>query len=333
VAHRLSIASVGLSPVPLLFLLGLLLVPTLAAEAPARTDECLACHDEGEATHLDASVHAGHRCADCHPGFDEFPHPPAALETSRDVCRRCHFETYTRTLDSVHEPLVARGDAHAPSCVGCHGAHDVAPPGEPRSRVSRTCATCHAGVSRTYENSVHGHALVAEDNPDVPVCTDCHRSHDVTHPGQAGEEIHELCARCHTDAAKMERYGLSTYVVRTYLADFHGLTARFGGRVPGEREAPVTASCTDCHGVHDIVAVDAGNSPVLREHLAETCRRCHPGASESFPAAWLSHYEPSWQRAPLVYAVQRFYRIFIPFVIGGLALQILMHLWRVVAHR
>ena len=64
-----------------------------------------------------------------------------------------------------------------------------------------------------------------------------------------------------------------------------------------------------------------------------TCRKCHPGADEKFPAAWLSHYEPSWEKAPLVHAVRIFYRVLIPFMIGGLALQVVLHLWRALVNR
>jgi hypothetical protein len=39
------------------------------------------------------------------------------------------------------------------------------------------------------------------------------------------------------------------------------------------------------------------------------------------------------KRAPLVWAVGVFYKIFIPFIIGGLCLQILLHLWRVMVNR
>jgi hypothetical protein len=95
----------------------------------------------------------------------------------------------------------------------------------------------------------------------------------------------------------------------------------------------VTALCIDCHGVHDITTTQAATSPVLRANLVKTCRKCHPAASESFPDAWLSHYEPSFKRAPMVYAVKLFYMVFIPFIIGGLVLQMLLHLWRVVVNR
>ena len=61
--------------------------------------------------------------------------------------------------------------------------------------------------------------------------------------------------------------------------------------------------------------------------------KCHPGAPKNFTSAWLSHYEPSPTRAPLVWAVGAFYKVFIPFLIGGLVLQILLHLWRVMVNR
>ncbi len=122
-------------------------------------------------------------------------------------------------------------------------------------------------------------------------------------------------------------------MVDTYLSDFHGMSAtlqRGATRSTGERLAAV---CTDCHGVHDIKKADDPNSPVMAANLQKTCQKCHPGANKSFPKAWLSHYEPTRDEAPLVWAVQLFYRILIPFMVGGLVLQIALHLWRVLVNR
>jgi hypothetical protein len=47
----------------------------------------------------------------------------------------------------------------------------------------------------------------------------------------------------------------------------------------------------------------------------------------------MSHYEPNWRTTPMVYGVQVFYNVLIPFMIGGLILQVLLHLWRVVVNR
>ena len=61
-------------------------------------------------------------------------------------------------------------------------------------------------------------------------------------------------------------------------------------------------------------------------HLRNPPRK--PGATPEFPAAWLSHYEPSWRTAPLVQGVRVAYRILLPVVLGGLLLQIVIHVRR-----
>ena len=80
----------------------------------------------------------------------------------------------------------------------------------------------------------------------------------------------------------------------------------------------VVLGCTDCHGVHDIQKVDAPTSRVVQANLIQTCRKCHPDATRNFPESWLSHYEPTPHKAAAVWAVQLFYKIVIPFVVGGL---------------
>ncbi len=168
----------------------------------------------------------------------------------------------------------------------------------------------------------------------MPVCTDCHHPHDNSNPLAAAWHlsIPQLCARCHGDEKIMAQYGISTDVLTTYLRDFHGMTASLYRSGKADPRA-FTATCTDCHGVHDIARVDSASSPLIKANLLRTCRRCHPAASANFPSAWIGHYAPSLKHAPLVYAVKIFYTIFIPFVIGGLVLQILLHLWRVVVNR
>jgi nitrate/TMAO reductase-like tetraheme cytochrome c subunit len=341
----------------------LLLVAALAAQAipsgdPADvTESCLACHEDpdlettlpsGQTLRLTidrdrftSSVHGTRQsCLDCHAGMDEFPHPALAARSVREfrvasyeACKQCHFTNYTRTLDSAHAGALARGDVNAPTCVDCHGSHDIQPPGAPRASISLTCGQCHAGVTAQYARSAHGAALALDGNPDVPVCTDCHQSHAIegVTSGNWRTRSPQLCGSCHGDKALMDKYGLSTAVHTTYLTEFHGMTASLDAAVGDGRT--MSALCTDCHGTHDIPRASGEQAAVMRANLAETCRSCHPGATDSFPDAWLSHWEPSWTHAPLVYAVQWAYWILIPFIIGGLFLQILLHVWRVVVNR
>ncbi|MDI7269518.1 MAG: cytochrome b/b6 domain-containing protein [Myxococcota bacterium] len=89
----------------------------------------------------------------------------------------------------------------------------------------------------------------------------------------------------------------------------------------GNRRAPV---CTDCHGVHDIRRVSDPDSTVVQENLIETCRRCPPGAPPEFVGSRLGHFRPSWDRSPIVYVVEVFYRIAIPGILGGMTLLVLL---------
>ena len=344
-------------------MLTLLLLIALASSAGAATpaqgidvDTCLGCHADrtlavslpsGETRSLfvnidafRASVHGNKlSCTDCHQDITEVPHVSRPFKTLREFtvayyeqCKRCHFANYTKTLDSVHYQSLARGDRTAPLCVDCHGSHEVVAPRTPAGRLSNTCARCHEGVSAIYAKSVHG--KFAATNADVPSCTDCHKSHDVSGPRTANwqQTIPELCSNCHSNKKLMDKYGLSSNVNQTYVADFHGMTASLQ-KDAGTARTSVVALCTDCHGVHDITKVNDPESRVLRTNLVKTCARCHEGASDNFPAAWMSHYEPTWEEAPLVFGVQRFYDVLIPFMMIGLLLQILLHFWRVVVNR
>jgi predicted CXXCH cytochrome family protein len=344
---------------PLVIAVLALAAPQTAPSAQPDAETCLACHSDPSMTiqtadgstvklHVDAgrfgqSVHAKLTCVDCHAGMADIPHPSRTFRTPRELtatygeqCRRCHFANYTKTLDSVHQSAVSRGDRTAPLCVDCHGSHDIRKASQqPRTDISETCARCHEGVANAYRMSVHGRALGTPASGDVPACTDCHRAHDIAGPHQEQWELRtpQLCGSCHANEALMKKYGLSTAVLKTYLGDFHGKTAslrRTQGTTP---TGPVVARCTDCHGVHDIQEADRPDSPVIKANLVTTCRKCHADANDNFPGAWLSHYEPSWKKAPLVYGVKVAYAVIIPFMIGGLGLQILLHLWRLMVNR
>lgn len=335
----------------------LLLALLLAQAPPGEVEKCLACHGSasdvtlasGEVLRLRIDAESFSRsshmrklaCTDCHANFKNLTgmHPVQRFETRREYtiayseqCQKCHFSNYKDSLDGVHRARIAGGRMEAAVCSDCHGAHEIGPPGDPRSRVSDTCATCHAKIAQQYIKSVHGQGMLA-GNEDMPVCTDCHKAHDIADPRQASFRLRspQLCAECHTDVKKMAKYKLSTGVLRTYFSDFHGATVKLQAGKAGE--TPAVALCTDCHGAHDVTKVDDPHSPVLKANLLVTCQKCHEGAKADFPSAWLSHVEPSATRAPLVYLVKLLYQFLIPFMIGGLALQIILHLWRIVVNR
>jgi predicted CXXCH cytochrome family protein len=311
-------------------------------------ETCLACHatpgmqttlPSGEILALtvdqetyDNSVHGrqGYACVQCHTDIREFPHRPLTAQTRRDVtllyyqnCARCHQDKYEATLDSVHQVALAGGNKEAAVCVDCHGYHDVTEPDEPRTRIPQTCERCHSSIYAEYAESVHGEALIGEGNPDVPTCVDCHGVHNVSGPSTEPFHLYspQICADCHADQELMAQYGINTNVFETYVADFHGTTVIFDQEYPDQgNNTPV---CIDCHGVHNMKRVDDAESQVIKQNLLSTCQRCHPTAGPNFADAWLGHYTPDANTYPIVYFVDLFYQIFIPTVLGGMALLVI----------
>ncbi len=328
------------------------------APIPESVSACLACHEDeamelafsdGTAMSLfvdvaafTRSVHAGQlTCTDCHAKYDDDHPMGTAFESRRaytlnsyELCKRCHFDTYTRTLESVHYEFLKLGVESAPICTDCHGAHNIADPHEKRAMVSRSCAACHEEVNATYASSVHGHALVEDNNGDVPACADCHTHHQVQLPGTTRFRLNspETCIRCHGDETLMAKYGISTTVAQTYLADFHGVTASLSKHLTDDQQR-IVVTCNDCHGVHDIASPALKGAEAMKATVQQVCSSCHQDAAPTFPAAWLSHYPPSPRNAPLVWAVESMYRFFIPFAVIGLILNLGLHVYRMSAGR
>ncbi|MDA8169061.1 MAG: cytochrome c3 family protein [Nitrospiraceae bacterium] len=320
---------------------------------------CMGCHsrplsmtfkrDEAMPVDVDvreikSSVHSSLGCSDCHYGFSSQEHPVRNFKTRRDYviassdnCRRCHFDKYAQNLESTHNIILSKGNLKAPVCSDCHGSHATARIAREKTVIARRCRGCHTAVYEKYARSVHGRALLEEGNLDVPACTDCHPAHNIKDPFTLSyrERTPEMCANCHGNKAIASRYGLSVDVVKTYLTDFHGVTLGFYRDQKGESYRPgrPIAVCTDCHGSHEIKGTLGPDAAVLKANLVRACARCHAGATANFPDAWLSHYGPSLRNAPLVFIVNLAYRIFIPVMLTGLFLQILLHIWRYAVNR
>ena len=327
---------------------------------PQNTEECLACHSQSgqvltlpsgelipttiQPEEYDLSVHGsqGFECTVCHEAYDGYPHPERDTQNLRDytiehaaICQDCHEAEYDQTKDSVHHDLLEEGNPNAPVCSDCHDPHAKSAFGQSPLELelaltSHVCAQCHNGIFVEYAQSVHGQGLFQENNPDVPTCATCHGIHTIEDPGTIAARLAslDLCAGCHTNPAIMDKYGISTDVLSTYIADFHGTTVTIFERMSPDQPTN-TPVCYDCHGVHNISAVDDPEKGLqVKANLLQTCQRCHPDATINFPDSWLGHYIPSPEKAPWVYFVQQFYRIFIPVVLGGMALFVVTDLGR-----
>ena len=351
-------------------LIGLALsVPVNAAPVASKIDAappeqeteayCLSCHGKPDLSltlpsgeqlslyvdtnKLSASVHspAGIECQACHTTIKTYPHPVINFQTRRELsrsyyeaCQKCHAANYSKTQDSMHAQVAAEGNANAPICTDCHGAHDLQPPAQPRASISTTCSQCHAEIYTAYKDSVHGSVLIAEDNPDVPVCTDCHGVHNIQDPRTAQFRVGtpDLCAGCHADPARMSKYNLSTDVYSLYRTSFHGVDVSvYKANWPTIWHD--SAVCTDCHGIHDIRTTQDPQSKVNAANLLTTCQQCHPGAGPNWTAAWTGHNKIDQTRTPFLFYVEQFYSGFTPFVLWLSVIYVVLQVIRAVVGR
>ncbi|MDT8436303.1 MAG: cytochrome c3 family protein [Gemmatimonadota bacterium] len=95
-------------------------------------------------------------CEDCHTAHtisradrDDF------RQVISSQCGDCHAEETESFFDTYHGKVSRLGGARAAKCHDCHGAHDILPPHDPASTLSRanvveTCAQCHPGANRRF---------------------------------------------------------------------------------------------------------------------------------------------------------------------------------------
>ncbi len=139
-------------------------------------------------------------------------------------------------------------------------ASAIAKPAAPPPNVNETCQMCHAAAdakgasgrpiavdAAKFAASVHGEMKLR--------CTDCHAdvsADKLPHP----EKLKPVnCATCHDKAAS------------EYAGTVHGV-ARKGGNA-------VAATCTDCHGKHDILRAKDPASATNHANIEATCSKCH----------------------------------------------------------
>ncbi len=150
-----------------------------------------------------------------------------------DFCARCHSDaTYMRNHNpalptdqlakyhtSVHgQRLFDRRDLKVANCISCHAVHEIGDGSMPNSstyptNLPFTCGKCHAdadhmsgyGISTTqlddYQQSVHGHALLENNDLGAPSCNDCHGNHGAAPPGV--QSLAAVCGNCHAFEAEL----------------------------------------------------------------------------------------------------------------------------------
>jgi cytochrome b subunit of formate dehydrogenase len=114
-----------------------------------------------------------------------------------------------------------------------------------------SCGTCHIEIEKQYRSSFH---YLYEDFK----CQDCHYDIHTLKPEKESFKIAvtKNCTKCHANDE--------------YVASGHGAAVMKGNKD--------SATCSDCHGLHDTKAYHTSSETNLleaREFYNKTCRACH----------------------------------------------------------
>ena len=279
---------------------------------------CLACHESDQILQANGfagtslKVRLANLCVSCH------------LDDPEISGRTKHGTPFiTSFAASIHGKALYDGNPEAPSCVDCHGSHEVGRATDHTSMVSRgqvvaNCSKCHTSAAEDYLNSIHATSL-ARGNRDVPVCTDCHGEHNIMAPTDPFSPVapanmaEQVCGECHGSVRLAQRYGLNTDRISTFDSSFHGLAAR-GGAVE-------VVNCASCHGYHDVRAESDPESLVHPDNLARTCGECHEGANERFAMGKIHVSLDRASTEPVLYWIATIYIWAIIVIVGGMVLH------------
>jgi predicted CXXCH cytochrome family protein len=271
--------------------------------------DCYLCHsaiatEHKESIHglsLTEGINEAAQCWSCHGSHDIYPvkdknskvYPTNLTAT----CSKCHddpkfIKKYASSINqpgkmyntSVHGKLVKAGSKDAPTCVTCHGKHNIKNRVQDGSKISsinlvNTCEKCHKQITEDYKKSIHWIA-VKKGIRSAPSCNDCHSEHGIQAINTLNkrDEIKKIqdntCLQCHQNLLLSQRYGLENQNVMSYQDSYHGLAASHGDKT--------VAMCVDCHNVHKILPKEHLEASTSKSNIVATCKKCHPEASETF---------------------------------------------------
>lgn len=322
-----------------------------AASADAiKNSECLDCHSDNTLTRTDpsgreisvfvdeaklaASAHRTNACVDCHRDITR-NHPDDEIPARPVNCQQCHERQSASYGASVHARALAAGRNESATCTDCHNSHEVVSPYSPASplhftRQTQTCGGCHELEAREVAESVHGRAAAAGKR-EAPTCVDCHSEHTIQGlKARSPRTSSDVCSNCHASERINTKFNLPSDRVKTFFDSYHGLASKYG--------STLAANCGSCHGYHKILPSSDPNSTIHKDHLVETCGKCHPGATDKFVAGKIHLDIAAAKSGPelsdqINWWVRRIYLLLIVVIIGAMVVHnLLLFVRKVAAH-
>ncbi|MCK6477193.1 MAG: hypothetical protein L6Q35_10220 [Phycisphaerales bacterium] len=263
-------------------------VEPLKGDEPAQRPGLLVNQDE-----LKLGPHGANRCVDCHEDAAKLPHAP---KLNRATCATaCHTKASEAYLTGSHQAALERGDALAPTCVSCHGGHEmhrVSDRDAPQHKLNSLflCGDCHrkhrpserdgdpTGRIDDYLDSTHARATTKGGLAIAATCVSCHGAHEALPSKDPRSFVNranvpETCGKCHIGV--LEEYAMSVHGKKHAQENLNA------------------AVCTDCHTAHQISQVDS--SGFLLDVINE-CGRCHdsPDARAGRAGSYYQTYAESY---------------------------------------
>ena len=237
-------------------------------------ETCLSCHDDETLSvvkrgieislhvtdeHFEGTPHEGFECIDCHDelsGINEYPHAPLL---DLPFCGDCHEEAQSEFIDGFFQPLKDKGYTSLPSCVDCHGTHQVSWTGRPR----QVCGICHQNILDDFLNSAHWDQNTQSSEVTCVSCHSPHNKHERQSYSEVDWKLHvtQSCRTCHEE--NVHNYDLSGHYLQL---------------LSGNLRAPV---CSDCHAKHRVLSPRNVESVVSVAKLDQVCTNCHGGYESS----------------------------------------------------
>ena len=200
------------------------------------------------------------------------------------MCGKCHSDPtfmrqYTATVKtdqlaqywtSQHGIKLQEGSEIVATCTSCHDVHGIYPVSDPRSKVyplniPNTCSHCHSDENvmknsglptdqmDDYKTSVHGVALIENQDLGSPACNDCHGNHGAAPPDVG--HISDICGTCHINNKDLfEKSPLQSAFMENGLGQ-----------------------CEGCHNNH---AVEHPTEEFLNWDNNAVCIKCHEDADK-----------------------------------------------------
>jgi formate dehydrogenase gamma subunit len=207
------------------------------------------------------------------------PAPPG-----NDDCLACHSDpTLSKEVEGKQLSLTVNPEHFKVSihsaftCVDCHADVKTLPHDNTPAKIS--CGQCHAEQQSAYERSFHAQAH-KEGDGNAATCVDCHGSpHEIVAVSDPASRVNHAnvaatCGACHGQKFVMEASGHNIQPFVSYEQSVHGKAVANGSQK--------AAVCTDCHGVHEILAANDSKSSIFKFNVPATCAKCHNVVAQEF---------------------------------------------------